>query len=682
MNQQKQRSFPIYWLFYCLAICFLSTNLKAQAIHDAEELRAFLTEDYQLTEGDTEEQKEQFYQLLARNLSDSMQAQTLDKAEILNAYRNNPFIGELIPETMGSAGFIDFDKNGSRGGLLDAASTGLGLPTSTFVLGLADFLVERTKQELSIAFFRDFQKIIKESKEMKMLFPSTSKVLLEIDKNIYQFKAFWEVLRESFLSDLNNLVYNLDDYIQNSDVIKNHTLRYLASDLFKVVELFYDQEPPAKIIEYLAKEAYLHTITPDMDTAKYLPILKGGLELLGAISSSLEHKDGNGYWTEPEKITKLIRKPILGVLYLGLLYEKHKSIKLGDKTLGAHLSSIASDKTKSKFRVLLNTFKVFLDKGQLIKRLAESIRDRANERRRNKNAQPKTDEEKQLEEDDYFRFTEGICDLIAQTYELKKALVGYTSKEDTLVKKYLSIVSDLNSLGLDIRKKHYTSALVNALFVIQKLLPEDEFACKRQVLLKYGTFIATAVQAKTPQEVSDAIAAFALPPGGSAIKKYSDFSIALNAYVGVSAGQEMLMGVGDKAFYAVATPIGVTFSYGFGNYGSLSVLASLIDIGALTAFRFQDSTVNELPDLRFENILAPGGYLVYGVPKYPISIGIGAQLGPNLRSVTNGTLNSTTSGWRWGAFIAVDIPMVSIYSSNQNYKVCRKRSRVPADPKF
>ncbi len=90
---------------------------------------------------------------------------------------------------------------------------------TTFLLGLTDILEGRTKMELNIAFFRELQKAINNSEEMRYLFPTTEKVLLQIDNDIYQFKAFWEALRESFIKDLDNLVYNLDDYVQLSSRI-------------------------------------------------------------------------------------------------------------------------------------------------------------------------------------------------------------------------------------------------------------------------------------------------------------------------------------------------------------------------------------------------------------------------------------------------------------------------------
>jgi hypothetical protein len=651
--------------------------VHGQAIHDALELSEFV--NYETYALDDASDQAKFYEILARNFSTVRSELTYD--EIVEAYSDNPFIAPLLTDDLGGS-IVYSGKTGQRAlGALASASTGLGLPGSTFLMGLTDFLVKRTKQELSIAFFRDFQKVVKRSEEMQYLFPITTKVLLKIDENIYQFKAFWEVLRESFLSDLEDLVYNLDDYVQQSSKIKDPLVRHMMSDFFKIIELFYDKTAPSDVINYLSEDAYLHTITADIDSSKIVPILQSSLQVLGLLSKSFENQDDNGYWVEPEVVTKMLRNPVITTLYLGLIYQQGKNIQMGEKTFAEYLEPLSIKENAVRVRRLLNTFKAFLDKTKALERLARDMRRKANDRRRDKNAAPMTDSDKELEYDEYYDFTQNICDLLLYAHDFKKEILGASSKEDSLVHTYLTIISDINGMALEIRKKHYTSALINTLFIIEKLLPDGKFKCERQVMLKYGTFIATAVKAKTAAEVSDAIAAFALPPGGSAIKKYSKFSIALNAYVGLSAGQEILTDVGANPYYAVTTPIGITFNWGFKNFGSIGILASVLDIGALTAFRFQDDNVSELPDLKFENVLAPGGYLVYGLPKYPVSIGIGAQLGPNLRSVTNGALVTQTSGWRWGAFIAVDIPIVSIYTTNKNYKQCCRKCEKQAKKK-
>lgn len=657
-----------YFLIIGLVIGFLPQLVQAQAIHDALELRTYLTKDRQLQEGMTESRQELFYAILARNYGKERTG--LTKSELIEAYRDNPFIGPLLPKDLGDNSRFQ-GVTGQRSVLTNGvASSGLGLPNSTFLLGLTDFLVGRTKMELNIAFFRELQKAINDSEEMRYLFPTTEKILLQIDNDIYQFKAFWEALRESFIKDLDNLVYNLDDYVQFSSRIKDPVVKNIVSDLFKVTELFYEKTAPADIIDYLARDAYLHTLDPKEDSSGVLGAMQNHLELLGILSASVEHEDGNGYWVKEDKLVELVRDPLKGVLFLGLVYQQAKEINIGGKPLGGYLAPMATQ--NGKMRSLLTQFKLFLQEAGRLQRLAKDMRARANELRRLK-ATATTPVEDLSAHQAYYDFTEGVCQLLLYANDFKTTITGIETNLDTIVTRFLSIASDLNSITMEIRREEYTSALVHTLFVIEKILPQDELYCERQLILKYGTFIATSVAAKTPQEVSDAIAAFALPPGSSAMKKYAKFSIALNAFVGMGAGQETLKSLGTRPYYAVATPIGVTFNMGFKNYGSIGVLASLVDIGALTAFRFQDDSANELPELRFENVLAPGGYLVYTIPKYPIAIGVGAQLGPNLRTVTNTNLGiDQTSGWRWGAFIAVDIPIVSLYNNNHRYKVCCK----------
>ncbi|MCP4443178.1 MAG: hypothetical protein GY810_30085 [Aureispira sp.] len=591
-----------------------------------------------------------------------------DLTKVLADAKENPFIGKYLNQiTLVNAAEAPKRRgkdDGTRSAfnIIESATTGFSSP-STLLLGLADFLVKRTKQELNIAFFKEFQEKIDSSQELQYLFPSVATVLKTIDQDIYQFKAFWEVLRESFLTDLENTLDNLQVYLQETDKIKKEEVRMLMIDWFRVIKMFKDQSTPASVIDYLGNKAFIHYVPTEDKTFK---TLQENLKILGLFSKSLEQEEEPGYWIMPEQMELLVRDTVMADFYLGLLYATGSEYKLGDKKLGEYLLDL--NDINARLRFFVRCIGGFVEKGRSLVQLANSIRqNQVNKRLGNPRSTNIEDEY-----DDYYRFVQTTIDLADYSYAIKKELTGSTNKEDSLVNKYISVISDLNKLGLDIRKKRYTAAVLSTLFIIEKMLPPG-YDCERQVLLKYGTFVATAAMAKTPEEVSKAIEAFALPPGGSAIKKYSKFSIALNAYVGLSAGQEILKDVGTKPYYAVTAPVGITFNWGFKRAGALSIMLSAFDVGALTAFRFQDNTTNELPDLKFENVLAPGGYLIYGVPKYPIAIGVGAQLGPNLRSVNDATLNiDKTSGWRWGAFLAVDIPMVSIFSSNKKYKACKR----------
>jgi hypothetical protein len=143
----------------------------------------------------------------------------------------------------------------------------------------------------------------------------------------------------------------------------------------------------------------------------------------------------------------------------------------------------------------------------------------------------------------------------------------------------------------------------------------------------------------------------------------------LNSYVGVFLGNEHLKkGKEQEGFNAlgVIAPIGLEISKGmsFLFFKSLSLFASVIDLGAVTAFRYRDDTTERLPHLSLENIIAPGVYGVLGLKSMPISIGAGIQYGPQLRKINIGGEGNEidSSAWRFNLFIAVDIPLLKFYN--------------------
>ena len=120
----------------------------------------------------------------------------------------------------------------------------------------------------------------------------------------------------------------------------------------------------------------------------------------------------------------------------------------------------------------------------------------------------------------------------------------------------------------------------------------------------------------------------------------------------------------DKNVLSPSAPVGVDLNFGLGAGGSLSMYAQVIDVGAIFAYRFSNET-EQIPELKFQNIVAPGFYGIYGFPNnIPISVGVGAQLGPNLRKINDdlGLDVKTTNAWRFGFILSVDIPITHFYT--------------------
>src|SRR5204863_2622585 len=106
---------------------------------------------------------------------------------------------------------------GQQGGnfITSAFSSIGGLDVTNIADGLAKFLVKRTKEELSIAFFDRFKKIIDSAKDLKTLFPQTASLLDVIGDEVYNYQNYIQNLREAFKEDIEALDKNLPGIIDN-----------------------------------------------------------------------------------------------------------------------------------------------------------------------------------------------------------------------------------------------------------------------------------------------------------------------------------------------------------------------------------------------------------------------------------------------------------------------------------
>ncbi|SEP24128.1 hypothetical protein SAMN05444671_4728 [Flavobacterium sp. CF108] len=208
---------------------------------------------------------------------------------------------------------------------------------------------------------------------------------------------------------------------------------------------------------------------------------------------------------------------------------------------------------------------------------------------------------------------------------------------------------------------------------------EIKYKDKYEVFFKYGTFMATVTQAKNSQQVEEAIEAFALPTGSARIKRETMFNVALNAYCGLFYGGEKIEGLDNcyKGTYGVTAPIGISISYGkqkvlplsslkeYKGHWSHTLFLSIIDIGAITAFRFQDDVTESAPKIELKDIISPGIFYSFGIPKSPLSVNLGYQIGPLLRKVTAADNTYSNSYSRLSIAFVVDIPILNFYTKSK-----------------
>ena len=235
-------------------------------------------------------------------------------------------------------------------------------------------------------------------------------------------------------------------------------------------------------------------------------------------------------------------------------------------------------------------------------------------------------------------------------------------------------------------QKHYGLALTQVISILNDVtisykINGKEISISKETIEKfnkYGNFLVNLVNASNSDEVAAALNAAALPPQSYRQKRQpKHFGATVNMYGGFFGGKESTKLIfapnlqkkdslyETNTLWAASMPVGVDLHYGT-KIGSFGLFIPIIDIGAVAAFRVSSNYSSRLPELKWANVIAPGLYFEYGIPKWPVTIGFGGQYGPTLRNITinNNKIQNVIDkqNYRIGAKITVDIPMFNIYN--------------------
>ncbi len=592
--------------------------------------------------------------------------------------------------------------------------------------GLAIFIVKRTKEELNATFFEGLRKKMEEEPAYRSLFPATYDLLYIIGNEIYNYNAYIKTLRESFTKDLDLLPMNFQQFILDNQVVKKQEFQLALEDLVSSSKMIMDGENPLRMLQFMADSAAIQdasrwAMIEKMETKNAMQNLAMSLKMLKMMTASLV-EPADETWADPSEIKRQMGNLEHAYIYLGLLWQQGLNIKFsnGQDFRGA-LGNLAN---KAETPLEIRNF--LLSLVQLGKMLQQSGRDLIDQSKKIQSIKDinldslkavSADFEKDLQvlvnqvkdnarlNDEYIRFAGLLFDLFDQARNFRwilfageKSPTGQPSNDqqngesgvknptktknpkknkinelpplDQLERQVFSVMRNLFDLEFNIKQGRYSNAVTNLTGILTEILSEDDFKYKKQ-FLRHANFMASVAEARDAKEIAAAIELFALPPGSSRMKKQSPVSVSLNSYGGMAYGWEHDLNklvdekIGkDKNVLSAYAPLGIDLNFGLQQHGSLSFYTQLIDVGALFAYRFSNETSN-IPELKFQNIVSPGFYGVYGFPNnVPVSFGIGAQLGPNLRKIDDnlGLDVKTTNAWRFGFFLSVDIPITHFYS--------------------
>jgi len=603
---------------------------------------------------------------------------SLREGQVLTKFRNNPFMGKEISQLLTSMG-----ASTERTGLFSNASAALGgIDVTNFADGLAKFLVARAKEELNVAFFRKFQDFLKGYPEVQAIFPATYDIVSRIYS--YQYAAFLPALRSSFHQDMNSFSTNMISLRELEE--KDCTGDAACASRIAAIHTFLNDNPIGRT--FVGGLIVSDNVIKGNNAVEILDLLandevcsgsdnfSNSIRFLNFISASLRSTEEGALWVNKNQISKLIGDPIALKLYLGLLYASAKllpePIQFTSSTGALQLTVLLDSMSRQINK--LNSFRNNLRNFGYVA---------ANVSAETKNMQLEGDANSEVTLMRYADYASSLAALLRQGVSFFNADNTQLAKDVSL---FTAVVDDAVASCYDIKSKNYTSLLLHTSSILDTIF-RDQYTFKNDYI-KYGNFMANIIEANNSDEVKAAIEAAVLPVGSSSIKRETFSNISLNAYIGPMAGMEYLPGLhGDQTapVIGVSAPLGISFNWGNIGNGkrndsltkvelqkkskkggkSLTLFVPLIDVGAIATYRISDDSSHVASEVKLENIVAPGLYGYYGFGKVPISIGLGAQIGPQLRKINAEDVNVDKNFYiRYGLNIVVDIPFFNFYTRN------------------
>lgn len=577
---------------------------------------------------------------------------SIQTAKGIFSERDNPFIHQYIKDIT-ELSEVELQS-------VSEPPKGLGgLPSPTAIFdALGTFIAQRFKQELNIAYLDEFRKRLGDQRELQLLFPKTHMVFLNNDP--YKFSTYLTTLRESFEEDLRNSLFNITEFLKTKEPDVEEEKKQTFMMVLLGLELASSAKSathPADVIDSLNVRSFIGS---DPNTN-----FKSAIKLLALISRNLRAVNLSDGWIKPNELGEFKENKVALELFAGLVFAREsknlKEIFFGGKSLKDLILPEASNgafATTSKMDDFTDYIESLAAKISIVQEHISMLKD-------------KRKQGDKLTFVDYNSYLVTAVDVVEIGLDISMFVGADASQK---VQEIISFAKTTTKTTLEISEnvtaKQYGLALVNSVALINTVLPNSKFKTE---IIEYGNFMVAVVNAKSSQEIVQALEVAALPVGSYRIKRSSKFSVSFNSYAGLSGAYEVLKSSdehldGKDAFRGIfAAPIGLAINFGnvekTGDNGwSCSLFVPVIDLGAVVSFRLGDDQ-DALPELNLNNVIAPGGYLVFGFKNTPISLGLGVQRGPKVRKISEGqvVLNESNS-LRFGGFLAVDIPIFNFYT--------------------
>ncbi|ACU60902.1 hypothetical protein [Chitinophaga pinensis] len=378
-----------------------------------------------------------------------------DAVAIIAAFKANNGFAKGLFNTSVTRGDKAVSMPESVGG--DLMSAIGGIDVTKFATGLAEFMINRSKQELTIAFFDRFKEFGKKNPEFGALFPITYNNLSNL--LAYQYPEMLPALRSGFFEDIKALTYHLDD------LLALPKYQALLKDLPEVavvvryIALMHDMESGAKgaatVLENIAA-------FPEWDQIKNSNKSAGcknfgaALTLANVFSGSLRAKqtpeDTTSAWVTEKEVNAMLEDETRFKIYLALVLQdtRKKDVVFfngSDRMPFADMMNKQSDNAI----ILYTQVKEFIT---LAKKVDVAFAD----------FKRKESEKVKITNEDHSNYISVAIDVMDYSLGIAKLF------DDRIpVDSYTKIATSVNNLYKSIYTKQYSQAMSNAITVLEEI---------------------------------------------------------------------------------------------------------------------------------------------------------------------------------------------------------------------
>lgn len=560
-----------------------------------------------------------------------------DVIGVQNLYADNPFIsandaliplpsGELEGQTLSSV--PEFTSIG-------AYLTGLDL--GTIATGMTDFLIYRAQEELYSMFFTEFYDELTQGSVapyLKPLLSDTYRILTIMHHQGSNYSQYIGMLRSAFIKDLTLTGDRLPDLARSivGDGSGSKIPEMIEASL-TLVKLIERGAHPMEMLE----NPYLRNQLRNID-----PTLEQNWATVNLVLRSL--RISSTTWVELQDFLAAGANPNFRTIFLGLVYQEAQKEDLQQVT--EYLKNFVSepeamDQYFRKYAVILRSL------GRAQDFITNS-------------------EFKNVGISEYLSLINGFLGSVieAQVNILESSSQSLTVQNE--FRKYSVMAMDV---FIAIQVRDYGTALTETGTLLALVFGEEnvrQYETFLSLYYKYGGFLMEIASAQSPQEIDLALRRVALPPGSAALKKQTASSVTINGYLGAVGGTEF-PDLANKdtpgAVFGIWAPVGIAVNKALKPASedgmSISGFLSLVDLGAIAIQRIgSDTNIKDPSNITITDIFAPGLNLILGLPRMPISTGIGVQVGPTIQSIAT---NDHPVNLRIHLFMAVDIPIMNLY---------------------